>query len=484
MKQLDCTTFSEEVGNLKPRHCFAQMHEFLKKCQNEDALRQTNLMEIFGLKNTGKTTLLKQLVALSDIPADEWLFIETDEEDTVEDLEKLILNIRYNEIRFIVIDQITKVKNFLSHFVILYDALDMCGKHVLISGDETLLIEFANMERFHLIGGLSINVGKIRTTYMSFPEYCYLYGSNNFDEYLRYGGLMYDQNIGPFVTGIESCKEYVREAVAANIHESVLEIDDINDNGLRLKYLSEYEIFVLAEKSIEERFYPMHIYSKEYEPEKIEWSRVLIRQYLREADAVSAFPGKFYVLSESDAMEEHKREMYLIQPALRFFHHMQIVASVGRSGISDNWTQEYIDACIFKNLTKQAVLSDTDHFLNHKISVAYKIYFAHGENQDFYKTVDMLIHDRDRNQYRIFKITHASDATQIADEQQLNARETDLLNKEFGTQDGAYVLYNGKTTKSATGTICLNISDFLLALDKYKDVDKVMEALTADLQSS
>ena len=51
----------------------------------------------------------------------------------------------------------------------------------------------------------------------------------------------------------------------------------------------------------------------------------------------------------------------------------------------------------------------------------------------------------------------------------------------YGNRCEFAVLYCGESFQSNTGRYWLNIADFLLAVDKYKDMDKVMTKLTENL---
>ena len=45
----------------------------------------------------------------------------------------------------------------------------------------------------------------------------------------------------------------------------------------------------------------------------------------------------------------------------------------------------------------------------------------------------------------------------------------------YGDRENICVLYNGKSVTDTTGTEYYNISDFLFAVDEYRDMDKAME---------
>ena len=85
---------------------------------------------------------------------------------------------------------------------------------------------------------------------------------------------------------------------------------------------------------------------------------------------------------------------------------------------------------------------------------------------------DMLIYDRQENSYRYFLIRRKSD--DYAD----NIEEiTSVAESHFGECKSVCTLYAEKSPNGFAGRECYNISDFLIAVDKYGDMDKVMISL-------
>jgi hypothetical protein len=55
------------------------------------------------------------------------------------------------------------------------------------------------------------------------------------------------------------------------------------------------------------------------------------------------------------------------------------------------------------------------------------------------------------------------------------------MSNYYGDRKNACILYLGKPFITNIGTVYINITDFLLSIDKQRDMDKVMEELTEGL---
>ena len=107
-------------------------------------------------------------------------------------------------------------------------------------------------------------------------------------------------------------------------------------------------------------------------------------------------------------------------------------------------------------------------------------------NNDTVGKYDMLIYDKHENKYWGFLIKHTSNLFIEYDEHGkyigqgknlINAEIQEVVNEYYGNRESIGVLYNGKPTITTTGTEYYNISDFLVAVDKYRNMDRAMELL-------
>ena len=98
----------------------------------------------------------------------------------------------------------------------------------------------------------------------------------------------------------------------------------------------------------------------------------------------------------------------------------------------------------------------------------------------------MLICNKYENKYWGFEIKHTSNPFNEYDENGkyigqdktlINTETQEVVDEYYGNRENISVLYNGKPMIAATGTEYYNIADFLVAVDKYRDMDKAMALL-------
>lgn len=102
----------------------------------------------------------------------------------------------------ILIDEITRVKDLVSHSAFLADTLCMSGRKVVISGTDSLVL--AKME----YAGLYHRVNAINVTHISYAE-ARRTAEQSLKEYIDMGGLYRAQAI----TDIEGLRQYIDTAV-------------------------------------------------------------------------------------------------------------------------------------------------------------------------------------------------------------------------------------------------------------------------------
>jgi len=544
MKQIDCSSFIDKAKKLTPRHCLEQMMKFLEY----DVSGESLLMEIYGLRSTGKTTLMQQLVALSDTPIDEWLYLEADDGDTIDDVEHAILQAQDNGIKHVIIDEITNLKDFINHANILADVLASSNLHIIIAGTDSLSIAFANKD------SLYHRVIKIPTTYISFAEHCQVYGQTDLDDYIKHGGLMDNHNLKPLVHDISSCKDYVNTSIAENISRSVSRISNINDSSANIKKIPVRELSAVIERMVEDYSgkFDLDLFTKElfavvltsipkemtkesrgtaiftpFQRNQLQKQRQeiikeftplinatgtvsveittrdvnIIQEYLEEMDVLSITHTKYFRSKSTEPFKNiaygNNDEIYLIQPSIKYYHLIQSTNYIKESERYDALSEAqrtatigFVETYILGLMTEQVVLFDVKHSLPLDKYSVYKTVFTSDKKDDYRREIDLMICDKEANAHWSFEIKHSSELVQIINEHGFSTGQdknlvapevVEVLNRQYGKSQGTYVLYNGKSSYSATETVWLNISDFLIAVDKYKDMDLAIKALLQDI---
>lgn len=182
---------------------------------------------------------------------------------------------------------------------------------------------------------------------------------------------------------------------------------------------------------------------------------------------------------------------HIVQPAIKYNHLRKAIEYIKENEkyicLNEHQQEEYmrfLEEKVKENMTEQIVIFDVMNSLPQNRYMVCKLNFL--TNNDTVGEYDMLIYDKHENKYWGFLIKHTSNPFNEYDEHGkyigqgkilINAEIQEVVNEYYGNRENIGVLYNGKPTITTTGTEYYNISDFLFAVDKYRDMDKAMELL-------
>lgn len=239
MKEVNPETFTTDISDMNKRKAFVTLKDFVLG----DECYQGEILAVCGLKRTGKTTLLKQL--LCDIVAytESCAFLEMQDSDTMKMLERRIEEEQAKGKTVIFINEITKVSDFINNSSSLADCFAKAGVRIIISGKYSLSVAFA--EDYELYD----RVRKVNTTYISFAEYHTLFPLENIYDYIRYGGLFYKNEAEKSTIGYENILSYLHDAVTMNIANSLKNNADIDERDSAFKNINETELKSITEKA-------------------------------------------------------------------------------------------------------------------------------------------------------------------------------------------------------------------------------------------
>ena len=240
MKEVNPETFTTDISGMNKRKAFATLKDFVLG----DECYQGEILAVCGLKRTGKTTLLKQLLCAIDTYTASCAFLEMQDSDTMKTLERRIEEEQAKGKTVIFINEITKVSDFINNSSVLADCFAKAGARIIITGTDSLSIAFA--EDYELYD----RVRKVNTTYTSFAEYYTLFPSEDINDYIRYGGLFYKNEAEKFTIGYENILSYLHDAVTINIANSLKNNADIDERASALKNINETELKRITEKVV------------------------------------------------------------------------------------------------------------------------------------------------------------------------------------------------------------------------------------------
>lgn len=223
-----------KVGQYRKRDCFGKLQTYLK---SETAGK---VCILYGLRRTGKTTLLFQVLNdFTEEQREKAVYIKARVTDRVADLSADLKELRSLGIQYALLDEVTLMEDFIDCASILSDIYAMQGMKIILSGTDSLGFWMAAGNELYDRAFL------IHTTYIPFREYNRLLGIESIDEYIRYGGTLmpgeteFDDPDALERTAAfrddETTRRYIDTAVCKNIQHSLA----CFENGNYFRHLRE-----------------------------------------------------------------------------------------------------------------------------------------------------------------------------------------------------------------------------------------------------
>ncbi len=202
------------VRGYKKRECFGRLHDYVYG-QGYD-----KVFILYGLRRTGKTTLIRQIFnEMTDEELGRTAFIQVMPKDTMADLNRDLRILERNGFRYVFIDEVTLIEDFIEGAALLSDIFAAGGMKIVLSGTDSLGFVFAEDEQLYDRCILA------HTTFIPYREFDRVLGIHGIDEYIRYGGTMSLGGTHYNETSTFSTKkktdEYVDTAIAENIQHSL-----------------------------------------------------------------------------------------------------------------------------------------------------------------------------------------------------------------------------------------------------------------------
>lgn len=495
----------KKVSGLEKRDVFEQVTKYL---YGKD---YTRVCAVYGLRRTGKTTMLFQAIAdMSDENFEKSAYIKirtTDQMDMViRDLEKL-----NNEgYEYIFIDEVTLMKDFIDSASLFSDIYTQMGMKIVLSGTDSLGFWFAEGNELY------DRVRMVHTTFISYREYSRILGIDSIDEYIRYGGTLrageIDFDDEELLTGDasfrddESTRKYIDTAISKNIQHS-LEcfefghyfrhlydlydageltsainriIEDMNhrfvlkvltkdfkssDYGvtarnLRMEKDEEKRTKILDQidrDSITKRLMEiLDIRNKEQQTVPITESHViLIKKYLEALDLISNCP----IEAGERGIQKEERVLFA-QPGMRYCQAQALVHSLMKDEdfeLLPNEEKQYVAERILEEvrgrMLEDIILLETSKALGKNYDV-FKLQFIKGE-------FDMVIYNKINNSCAIYEIKHSKEYVPEQGRHLMDEEKLSLTTPRYGSLVGRYVLYLGENMDSEDGIAYRNAEEFL-----------------------
>lgn len=488
--------FVAPVKNLKKRNCYKNLHEYIYGNSTD------RVFILYGLRRTGKTTLIRQLIAeMSEEMLMQTAFMQI---NSSIDLAKLNIDLKQLSkmgYRYVFIDEVTLMNDFIDCAALFSDVYASSGMKIVLSGTDSLGFLFSEDNELY------DRCFMTHTTFIPYAEFENVLGIKGIDEYIRYGGTMslgginYNQSGMTFATK-ESTEEYINSAIARNIQHSLKNyqngehfrnlvelydaneltsainriVEDINHrftievltkdfvssdlslsakNLLRDREQSNDVLYRVDKHEVTENLRKLlEIKNKSEQSVNItEAHKAEIKQYLDMLDLTV----ELETVSMTNLNKKEKRTA-ISQPGMRYAQAEALIKTLMRDDVfrmlsltERNYVTERILSDVRGRMMEDIVLLETK--MAKPNCEVFKVVFAKGE-------FDMVVFDPEKANCSIYEIKHSTKAVpeqykHLADE--TKCEETEF---RFGNITGKYVIYRGESHET-NGIQYVNVEEYL-----------------------
>ena len=499
--------FVKPVAKRVNRESYQQLHDYVYGDIHD------RVYILYGLRRTGKTTLIRQLISEMDTSMrSKTVFIQIQDNKTLDDVNRDLKVLEEKGYRYVFIDEVTLLNDFIEGAALFSDVFAASGMKIVLSGTDSLGFMFTEDEELY------DRCIMCHTTFIPYREFERVLGIVGIDDFIRYGGTMslggkqYNDNAMIFATK-KSTDEYVDSAIARNIQHSLKNykyeghfrslrdlyekneltnainriVEDMNhrftmevltrdfkSNDLRISasnlrkdregptdILDRIDILKVNEmlKSL------LEIKDKEEQKVEIQDShRYEIKEYLDLLDLTVEIESRWM----SDYNRRESRTAFS-QSGMRYSQAEALIKSLMQDdmfrGLSfeerKRVTERIIDE-IKGRMMEDIVLLETK--LSKKNCEVFRLQFAIGE-------FDMVVFNPDEGTCEIYEIKHSKEVVPQQCKHLLDKQKCKDTEFRYGTITGKYVIYRGATTSLVQAGVetledvaYLNVEEYLKKL--------------------
>ena len=505
--------FAESVAKYRKRDCYGIIRDYV---YGETSDR---VCVLYGLRRTGKTTLIKQIINDFDSTMfSRSAYIKCRTSDTVAALNGDMIRLRDSGFMYIFIDEVTLLSDFIDSASLFSDVYSAQGMKIVLSGTDSLGFHLAVSDELY------DRAVTVHTTYIPFREHSRLLGIDDTDEYIRYGGTLRAGELDFASEDVnasdasfrddESTRHYIDTAISENIQRS-LEccrdgryfrslrslyekdeltsainriIEDMNHSFTVKVMTSLFRLHDLRSASqllrsgrdeekrtdILDRIDTAPIIAKLKEilsiREKEEMAIGIteahaeeIREYLKALDLIESvtienrYPGK----PELNTVESY---VIFTQPGMRFCQAEALVWSV----LSDpqinvlppqtmKTVEDKITEDVMGRMLEDIVILETKKALEKKGKKVFRIRFSDVE-------FDMVVYDREKMTSGLYEIKHSKERNPRQYRHLVNAEMVSAVEAVYGKVTERCVLYRGENHTEENGIEYRNVEEYLKGL--------------------
>lgn len=493
---------ANSVAKYGKRDCFSILQKFVTGSYDG------KICILYGLRRTGKTTLLFQM--LSELPIEKTAYIKV---QTIDDMSRLTKDLKaLYELgyRYAFIDEITLLSDFIDTAAVLSDVFSMMGMKIVVSGTDSLGFAMANRDELY---DRSVT---IHTSFIPFREYARLLNIRSVDSYIEYGGTLKMENMSfddpdaafdeVAFRDDESTRKYIDTAISRNIQHT-LKNDHYGEYFNQLRELYEKgeltnvinrivqhmnHRFVL--RVVEDEFKSHDFGSaKELLLHDLPAKRATVLYDVNEKQILERLKAIIEVKEKSETTvsitQEHidKVKKYLLMLDLivncperyesgKQAEHIVFSQSGMRYAIAKALVYSLMQDAYFASIPEAdkayitgKILDDVKGRMLENI-VLLEVCKAAPSTMEAFKfkfdaggEFDMVIYDKTSQNCRIYEIKHSTETNEKQTLHLRDAEKCQIIENRFGPISGKFVLYRGKD-KFAEGVQYLNVENFLCGL--------------------
>ena len=493
---------ANSVAKYGKRDCFSTLQKFVAGSYNG------KICILYGLRRTGKTTLLFQM--LSELPIEKTAYIKV---QTIDDMSRLTKDLKVLfelGYRYVFIDEITLLNDFIDTAAVLSDVFSMMGMKIVVSGTDSLGFAMANRDELY---DRSVT---IHTSFIPFREYARLLNICSVDSYIEYGGTLKMENMSfddpdaafdeVAFRDDESTRKYIDTAISRNIQHT-LKNDHYGEYFNQLRELYEKgeltnvinrivqhmnHRFVL--RVVEDEFKSHDFGSaKELLLHDLPAKRATVLYDVNEKQILERLKAIIEVKEKSETTvsitQEHidKVKKYLLMLDLivncperyesgKQAEHIVFSQSGMRYAIAKALVYSLMQDAYFASIPEAdkayitgKILDDVKGRMLEDI-VLLEVCKAAPSTMEAFKfkfdaggEFDMVIYDKTSKNCRIYEIKHSTETNEKQTLHLRDAEKCQIIENRFGPISGKFVLYRGKD-KFAEGVQYLNVENFLCGL--------------------
>lgn len=501
----DMKDFASQTKSFQKRGCYEQIQQYLYS----DALDKVCL--VYGLRRTGKTTMIRQcLYEMSDLDFNRSVYIKATVNDTMASLNKDLKQLRELGIKYMFIDEVTLISDFIDSAAILSDIYSAMGMKIILSGTDSLGFWLALHEELY------DRAVMVHTTYISFSEHSRLLGLNDIDEYIRYGGTL-KAGVWNFESGEvnaeeasfrdnESTRIYIDTAICSNIQHSLKCYQDGNHFRNLYELYEKKELTGAINRIIEDeshkflisvltddfKSHDLHLLSRNLRREREEENRLELFDNIDESTVTKSLMDILKIKNKDlqavqitdvhvSEIKEYLEALDLLdyidqravgrrikfsanniftQPGMRFCQAKALVYLIMKDEKFDELSNrvklfitDRLLSTVMGHMMEDIVLLDTKRRYG-KTKEVFKLYFAAGE-------FDMVIYDSKKGEVECFEIKHSDEIIEEQAKHLLDEGNISKTEQMYGKVVRKCVLYKGESGIASNGIEYKNVEEFL-----------------------